>query len=115
MPVLSVLLAMLAGCDGGSLFECERTLRIERPSPDGRFKAAIEDVQCGATTRDASWILLAKAHDAFDDERDQVATFDGRVRDLQWQGADLVVLHGSAKPVRVARSAGATTIVYRAD
>lgn len=84
-------------------------------STDGKMKAAIVDVQCGATTRDASWVLLASASEKFHDEKDRTATFDGSIPQLLWEGQDLVVEHGDARPTKTTEAVRNVHIVYRAE
>lgn len=110
---LTVLLILyLTGCRNAPLAGCERTLHSEQISPDGNWKAAVLGVQCGATTADASWVLLTSEQNEFEGERDKVAVFEGRVENIAWQGNRLVVSYGDAKPFLMNRLAGEIQIIY---
>lgn len=112
---MAVLLALyLTGCRNAPLAGCEQTLRSEQISPDGRWKAAILDVQCGATTADANWILLTSKQSKFEGERDKVAVFEGRVENIAWQGERLIVSYGDARPFLMNPLAGKVQVIYEA-
>jgi hypothetical protein len=108
-----VFLLVALGCSREPLFECEHTVRGEKVSTDGKMKAAIVDVQCGATTRDASWVLLTSAGEKFHDEKDRIATFDGSIQQVLWEEQDLVVVHGDARPAKTTESVRNVHVVYR--
>jgi hypothetical protein len=110
---VSLLLACLSACSYSPQFSCEKKLHDEVASADGRLKAAILDVQCGATTQDASWVVVSYAREDFDEERDKVAIFEGAVNDLTWQGNQLHVLYGTAKPFLMNKEAKGAQVIYR--
>lgn len=105
--------ALLSGCDSGGLFGCDNTVRGEQVSPAGTFKAAILDVQCGATTADASWVLLTDSKTAFKYKEDRLAVFEGHVDRVVWNEGDLVVFYGDSKPFHMEQSARGVHISYQ--
>ena len=115
MILIGTSILIATGCDEEGLLKCDRVMRNEAISADASMKAAIEDVQCGATTRDASWVLLTKASSRFSDKRDQIAVFEGHVNELKWENGALVVLHGDAVPFKTTEIVGSIKVVYRAN
>jgi len=109
MTAASLLLA--AACRSADS-ECARTLRGVQSSPDGKFKAAILDVNCRATTGLASWVLIGAADAAFKNDADRAAVFQGSVKRVVWQRTDLVVIYDRAKPVATPAAAKGVAIVY---
>ena len=105
----------LNGCDNASLMKCERRLHGQTLSPDGKLKAIIVDVQCGATNEDANWILLTDADREFDANRDRIAVFEGSVGRMTWRGNDLIVAYGTAKPFSLSKAVKGVRIVYEGD
>lgn len=73
-------------------------------------------VQCGATTSDVAWVLVAD-HDGgrLDAERDRVAVFEGGHVGVSWSGTALIVLHEDAKAFRMDRKAKGVAIAYQGE
>ena len=107
-PAVSMLI--LAACSNPS--ECAHNLRDAQNSPDGKLKAVIVDVRCGATTAGTSWLLITDANAQFRDAADKVAVFDGSAERVVWRGAALLVIYGHAKPSQMLESAKGVRIVY---
>jgi hypothetical protein len=101
---------MLAACSNAR--ECAHNLRDAQNSPDGKLKAVIVDVRCGATSARSSWVLLADANAKFRDAADKVAVFDGSAERVVWRGTALLVVYGRAKPSQTPASAKGVQIVY---
>lgn len=80
---------------------CDYSARDVVISPVGNLKAAVVDVQCGATTRDASWVVIARSDSDFSYEKDRVASFNGAVSKIEWSDSSIVVTLGQADPVKV--------------
>jgi len=110
--VLVACLLGIASCQAEDMFECEHNLRGEKASTNGLLKAAILDVKCGASTADASWILLTTAKAKVAGERDRVAVFEGRVREVVWEGPNLLVVYGDAKAISTTPAFQGTQILY---
>lgn len=106
----AVALLILAACSNGS--ECAHNLRDAQNSPDGKLKAVIDDVRCGATSARSSWVLIADANAKFRDAADKVAVFDGSAERVVWRGTALLVVYGHAKPSQTPESAKGVQIVY---
>jgi hypothetical protein len=106
----AVALLMLAACSNAR--ECAHNLRDAQNSPDGKLKAVIVDVRCGATSARSSWVLLADANAKFRDAADKVAVFDGSAERVVWRGTALLVVYGRAKPSQTPASAKGVQIVY---
>ncbi len=104
-----------SGCGDGLLSDCERTMGAELVSPDATHKAALLEVACGATTRDAYWVLLTRAGREFSDRRDRVAVFEGRPARLEWRGDVLQIDYGSARPFQMKAESDGVRIVYAAE
>jgi len=77
-------------------------------SADGERKAAVVDVECGATVVDMSWALIAAANKEFVDAADKVAVFEGPIERVFWKGSNLFVIYGHARPFNVHYFAKAT-------
>ena len=95
---------LIVGC--GPLPPCEKVESLSRTSPDGLLKAAIVDVKCGATTDDATRIVITGAVSKFDYDQDIVAIFDGHVKGISWESSTLVVDYGDARPTTM-------TVLYK--
>ena len=106
-------IAIIAACAKSGMVQCDHSLRGEQVSADGAFKAAVLDVACGATTADASWVLITAAKESFKDDRDKAAVFNGPIVKVLWDGNDLVVIYGDARPFKTPGSAKGVNIVYR--
>jgi hypothetical protein len=61
-------------------------------SPDGRQKAAVVAVDCGATTDFATWAVVTDAGSTFHFSRDRVASVTGKVLQIRWEGPRLILL-----------------------
>lgn len=89
---LVCLLMFVAGCDVVSpVFECENRLRSAHPSHDKALVAELYDVQCGATTEDATWLLLRTAGRPKFDMANRVAVFEGTDVWVNWESGGLRV------------------------
>jgi hypothetical protein len=108
VPAVSMLIS--AACSNGS--ECAHNLRDAQNSPDGKLKAVIVDVRCGATSAGSSWVLIADANAKFRDAADKVAVFEGSAQRIVWRGAALLVIYGHAKASQTPTSAKGVQIVY---
>lgn len=108
----AAMLATVSGCRDSPLVDCDRTVQAEVASPDAVHKAAMLEVACGATTRDAYWVLLTPADRGFSPERDRVAVFEGRPDALEWRDGVLHVDYGPAKPFLMNVHADGVRIVY---
>src|SRR5450631_212851 len=108
VPAVSMLIS--AACSNG--IECAHNLRDAQNSPDGKLKAVIVDVRCGATTANSSWVLIADANAKFRDAADKVAVFDGSAERVAWRATALLVVYGHAKPSQTPESAKGVQIVY---
>jgi hypothetical protein len=105
----------LAGCE--PIFECEHVRTEEVPSPDGKMKAALFDVNCGATTTLLQWVLVTTADTEFADapnEHDRVAVFRGKVR-VAWDGPQqlIVTYFSDTMPVSTLDSMRGIHVLYR--
>jgi hypothetical protein len=107
-PAAAVLI--LAACAKSS--DCAHNLREAQNSPDGKQKAVIVDVRCGATAAPNSWVLMTDAGAKFRDEADTVAVFEGSAERVVWRGAALLVIYGHAKPSHAPEAAKGVQIVY---
>jgi hypothetical protein len=103
--------ALLSGC--GGMFSCDYALHNEMASPDGSLKAALLDVQCGATTADAVWVLLTDSRSKFRYQQDRVAVFEGVVDHLAWKDHELIVFYGQSKPFQMDQSSHGIRISYQ--
>lgn len=108
---LPLAMASTVGCQ--DIFECVHQPGKAVLSPDGKLKAALVEVACGATTANTTWVVLTDAAGKFDDERDEVAVFEGRVHQVSWEGCDLIVVYGDAKQIKASTSAKGVRIEYR--
>ncbi|NNU15877.1 hypothetical protein HK107_06020 [Parvularcula sp. ZS-1/3] len=96
MPKRSILISalLLGACDGTSLFgECGHDIKPAVTSPDGAFSAAIDIVNCGATTGYATWILVDEAGAALTPD-DRIAVFDGEAKSLNWTSSRRLIVDG---------------------
>ena len=107
------LLVALTGCRNSAIFDCDKELKSSVTSPDGKHTAGILAVQCGATTADATWILLADAGEEYDYDRDKVAIFEGSNIKLNWSDSLLQVAYYKARPFKMDPSANGVSIEYQ--
>lgn len=110
--IIVVASLVLIGCEDSSVFECEKTIKSEIVSTDGKLRAVVANVQCGATTEDANWILLREDKKQLDYKRDLVATFEGDVERVEWRDNTLVITYGSARPFTMEHHAKGIDIFY---
>lgn len=107
-----LLLLVMVGCGGGDLFDCDEQVLSRSVSPDGLHVASAVSVQCGATTKDATWVLLSRSGRVPSRERDNVATFEGGEVDLDWDEESLQVFHRGARLHRMDKTADGVAIEY---
>lgn len=89
---------VFSSCGRDGLFsDCDRVIKPAVLSPDSKFKIAMLSVQCGATTADATWLLLTSSDQTFDYERDVFAVFQGDDVRAAWENGSIVVTYGDAK------------------
>lgn len=93
-------------------FECEQTVQGVVPSPDGDFVAKVLLVQCGATTADATWVLLSRSGASVDSDNDKVAAFEGGAVDASWRAATLNIDFKGSKAFRMEREKHGVSITY---
>jgi hypothetical protein len=86
---------------GGITGPCGYEVKGEKASPDGRLKAAVVEVNCGATTDYRSRAVLTKADRAFDFKKDWLAEIEGRQMQITWEGPKLVVFWAAEQPPAV--------------
>jgi hypothetical protein len=99
--LLVLFLTCLSACEyGGPIFDCDQEQKKAVKSDDGKFSASVLLVQCGATTRDATWILVSPHDRSVDSERDRAAVFEGSDVDIRWVGGVLEISYGDAKLFR---------------
>ncbi len=110
---LSLSFLALNGCGDSAIFDCDKELKSRITSPDGEYAAGILTVQCGATTADATWVLLGKAGDEYDYDRDKVAVFEGSNVELNWHESLLQVIYYEARPFKMNPSAKGVSIEYQ--
>jgi hypothetical protein len=70
---------------------CGYDLKSSAVSPDGRYKAAVVEVNCGATTSYVSWAVLTKANKKFNYRKDHLASVETQAMTVRWEGQKLVV------------------------
>jgi hypothetical protein len=105
---------IFSGCGRDGLFsDCDRVIKATALSSDGKQKIAILSVQCGATTADATWLLLASSDQSFDYERDVFAVFQGDDVRAVWDGDSVVVTYGDVKKYQSESSFRGTHISYK--
>jgi hypothetical protein len=78
---------------------CDYTVKDQRVSPDGRRKAAVVEVDCGATTDYASWVVATDANAPFQYGRDRVSAVNGRALRIAWEGRKLIIYHRPTEPL----------------
>lgn len=89
--------AFLSACYADAIFECDHEERSLVESGDGRFKASVVLVQCGATTSDATWVLLYPAKEKPDPDSDKVAVFEGTDLRVEWVDRQLKIAYGDVR------------------
>lgn len=99
---LAILLPVLAlsACD--ALSPCEKKVLYSKASPDGTREASVVSVACGATTRDAQWVVIKRKWLPFWGEKQVAATYypDADV-DVQWRSSKQLNIHyGNGSPIR---------------
>lgn len=116
MPLAAVILVAvfhLSSCSQAPMFDCDKNLKSSVRSLDGKHVAGVLSVQCGATTADASWILLADVSEKFDFERHKIAVFEGNDVNVVWVDGKLQVGYKDSDPFRMDPSAKGVAITYR--
>lgn len=108
-----LFLLVLTSCSGTPLFQCDTVLHDQSVSSSGRLKTGVVDAQCGATTEDASWVLLTEENKDFDYKKDRIATFEGQIKSVVWHQDELVITYGKAKPFLTTQQAKGIHIIYR--
>jgi hypothetical protein len=78
---------------------CGFELRDQQVSPDGQRKAGVVEVNCGATTDYATWLVMTDAGRPFDYERDRLAAIDGLAMRMRWEGSRLIVSYRASRPI----------------
>lgn len=91
---------------------CSYDVRDEKVAPDGARKAALVDVNCGATTGYATWVVMAKTAEPFRYRRDLVAAISGRAARIEWDGSRLIVFHPATQRPNIERN-HAAGVVFR--
>lgn len=110
---MTLSLIALTGCRNSAIFDCDKELKSSVMSPDGKHTAGILAVQCGATTADATWILLTDAGEEYDYDRDKVAIFEGSNIKLNWSDSLLQITYYKARPFKMDPSAKGVSIEYQ--
>lgn len=116
MPLAATILVAafhLSSCGQVPMFDCDNNLRSSVRSLDGKHVAGVLSVQCGATTADASWVLLADAGEKFDFERHKIAVFEGSDVNVMWVDSKLQVDYKDSEPFRMDPSAKGIAVTYR--
>ena len=54
-------------------------------------------VQCGATTSDATWVLLYPASKKPEPDSDKVAVFEGTDVGIKWEAGRLKIVYGDVR------------------
>lgn len=115
--LLAGLLSVSSGLASCSLtgFECDQNVQAVLPSPNGNFVAKVLLVQCGATTADATWVLLASSGTNFDGDKDKVAVFEGGVIEASWRGETLNIDFKNSKIFKMEREKNGAVISYNGE
>lgn len=80
--------------------QCGYQLIDQQLSPDRRQKAAVVEVNCGATTDFARWVVVTDAEKRFRYRHDMLAAVGGQELGIHWDGPILHVKYPAAeKPV----------------
>lgn len=107
---LSVYL-VLASCSPIE-FECDQSVQAVVPSPNGGFIAKVLLVQCGATTADVTWVLLARSGGGFNGDKDKVAIFEGGAVDVYWRGEIMNVEFAESRIFKMEREVHGVEVIY---
>jgi hypothetical protein len=86
-----------------AMTECSYDLKDQQVSPDGMRKAAVVEVNCGATTDYVRWVVATDAKSAFKYRRDRIASVSGRALKIAWEGRKLIVYYPATRPPTVAK------------
>lgn len=111
--VSGLIFVNLIACNRAPLAGCDKHLNGIITSSDHKFKAAILRVECGATTSDADWVLLAPINQEFDPDLDRVAVFDDGEVQLNWRDDGLVINYHDAKSFLKLSTAKGIKIIYK--
>jgi hypothetical protein len=99
LTVCAVFVVMFVG----GMSACSYDVKDQKVAPDGSRKAALVDVNCGATTGYVTWVVMTKTASPFRYRRDRVAAISGRAARIEWDGSKLVVFHPATQPPNVDR------------
>lgn len=103
----------LAACsDPMPIFECERVLQASVKSENAEYRVATFLVQCGATTPDALWVVLAPSRRDFDFDTDKVAVFEGSQVKVAWRDRVLNITYKDATLFKKVETAHGVRIRY---
>jgi len=106
-------MALLGACDSGrEIFDCDKERIGAAESGDGKFTATVLQVQCGATTRDATWVLVSPHGGSIDEDNDIAAVFEGKDIRVEWIDGVLEITYGDATIFKEERSLHGIAIRY---
>lgn len=109
-----ILGALLSACSyADPIFECEQEDQSVAESQNGKFTAAVVLVQCGATTSDATWVLLTPAGRKPNSDLDKVAVFEGKDVRISWSEGALTVSHGDLRSFKTESSLYGVKVHYK--
>jgi hypothetical protein len=77
------------------------------------YGSDVENIVIGVILVAPDGALLTGASEKYDDERDLVSVFEGRVNEIRWEGTTLLVLYGDSKRIKTPDSAGKIKVEYR--
>ena len=110
---LAIVTFSLVSCSQADpIFDCDKEQTTSIDSKDGRFRATVLLVQCGATTADATWILLSPTSRNPDPEIDKAAVFDGTDIRVKWVDNLLDISFGDARLFKSASSLHGVSVQY---
>jgi hypothetical protein len=95
--LLALATTLLGACDSGAgIFDCDKERVEVAKSDDGKHIATVLLVQCGASTRDATWVLVSQSGRETDDDDDRAAVFEGKDVSVKWVDGVLEISYGDA-------------------
>ncbi|MEO8113912.1 MAG: hypothetical protein ABI655_06000 [Phenylobacterium sp.] len=80
---------------------CGFEVKDQKIAPDGLRKAAVVEVNCGATTPYVTWVVVANARAPFHYEEDRVDAIVGRTGRIAWEGPKLIIFYPATRPPTV--------------
>jgi hypothetical protein len=83
--------------------DCGYELKSQEVSPDGRSKAGVVEVNCGATTGWATWVVLADSRRPFRYRQDMLAAVKGQELGIRWDGPVLHVSYPASERLNIKR------------